>query len=1054
MATGVARLPIVADGDRKRRLWLAGTAGVLALFAGALLVLWTQRKPIARNLIDEALRGRNVPARYDLATIEPGLQRIEHLVIGDPRRPDLTADWVEASIGYTPWSGVGVRSLAAGGVRLRGRLVGGKLSLGTLDRLLPASSGGPISLPDMDMRLSDARMHLDTPYGQAGLALDGAGNLRNGFQGKLAAVAPTLAVGGCRAIRATAYVNIAVARSSPAFDGPLRAREVRCDSGLIVTAPRIAIDATLNETFDRWKGGAHVELARAAQGRNRVELLIAQIGFAGDARETEGDIALATQRFSLGSSAAGGGGALDGHYAYRLRERRIGLQARMRVRQAAAGPALLDSALASLKGLAGTPFEPFGAALAGVIRRASGATRLDADIAVAGTPARGGFRISRLVAEGGGAELSWGGGTGITYVWPAGLMRLDGRLASRGDGLPRADIRLKQARPGMPVEGLAVIAPYTVGMARLVLQPVRFGVVGGLTRFATRATLDGPLGDDRIEGLSLPLAGRFGGDGSFALAPGCVPLDFTRLAVAGMALGPTRLPLCPLEGSALLVRAPGGALRGGARIAHPRLLGIVGGSRLSLAATSLVARLVGRGFGVEGLAVRLGDGDAATRLDIDALHGALAGDGLRGSFAGLAGRIAHVPLLLSEGVGRWQLVGGALGMDGKLKVADEQTDPRFFPLYSDDVRLTLKDGVIRAGGRLHEPRGGTGVTDVAILHDLGSGAGHATLDVPGLTFTDALQPDMLTRLTLGVIANVKGTVRGRGEIRWNREGVTSDGAFRTDGLSLAAAFGPASGIKGDIRFSDLLALATPPGQTVTLGEVNPGIAVTDGVIRYQLLPGQIVKVEGGRWPFAGGELILDQSVLDMSRPVDRRLVFRVHGVRADDFLQRFDFDNINATGTFDGVLPIVFSAEGGRIENGRLSVREQGGSLAYVGELTQKDLGVWGNYAFQALRSVNYRTLELQLNGNLDGDMVTQVAFTGLSQGVGAKQNFLTRKIAALPIRFNVTIRAPFRQLLFSARSLYDPSLLIQQNLPTLMKAQEDAAKAARVQPPESGNKP
>ncbi|WP_157217676.1 YdbH domain-containing protein [Flavisphingomonas formosensis] len=1045
----------MAEGDRKPpRRWLVGTAGLLVLLAGAVLILWTQRKPIARDLIDETLRAKGVPARYDLVTIEPGLQRIEHLVIGDPRRPDLTADWVELSVGYTPWGGVGVSSLAAGGVRMRGRVRGGRLSLGAIDRLLPASSGGPLSLPDIDMRLSDARMHLDTPFGQAGLALDGSGNLSDGFQGKLAAIAPRLAIGACEADRATAFVNIAVSDSKPAFDGPVRVRGVHCDSGLSLTAPQIAIDATLGEALNSWKGGAHVELLAAGQGTNRLEMLIAQIGFEGDVNETRGDFSTTAQRFSAGRSLAGIAAALDGSYAYRSGEKRFGVKARARVRQAAAEPAALDAALASLGGMAGTPLAPFGVALADAMRRASGTTKLDADIALAGTPARGGFRVSRLVAEGGGAEISWGGGTGVTYVWPAGLTRLDGRLTVDGGGLPQADIRLKQQRPGAPIEGLATIAPYQAGDARIALQPVRFVAAGGRTRFETHATLDGPLGNGRVEGLSMPLSGSFSGDGSFALAAGCMPVDFVRLAIAGMTVGRSRLPLCPLEGPSLLARSPGGTLRGGVRIDRPRLVGTIGKSPLALSANGFSASLSRPGFTAGGVAIRLGTGQAVTRLDVAALRGDYGNAGLGGDFSGLAGKLANVPLLMSDGEGRWRLGGAVLDIGGKLKVADEQTDPRFFPLYTDDVKLTLKDGVITVGGRLREPRRHSGVTDVAIVHDLGSGSGHATLDVPGLTFSDALQPDMLTRLTLGVIANVKGTIRGRGQIRWSPDGVSSDGRFRTDDMSLAAAFGPASGIKGEVVFDDLLALSTPPGQKVTLGEVNPGVAVNDGVIRYQLLPGQKVRVEGGRWPFAGGELVLDDSVLDMSQPVDRRLVFHVKGVKADDFLQRFDFDNINATGTFDGVLPIVFGANGGRIEKGYLEVRESGGSLAYVGELTQRDLGSWGNYAFQSLRSVTYKTLNLQLNGNLDGDMVTQVAFTGLSQGVGAKQNFLTRKIAALPIRFNVTIRAPFRQLLFSARSLYDPSLLVQQNLPTLMKVQEGAAKPAPVQPPVSGNKP
>src|SRR3546814_8442012 len=82
--------------------------------------------------------------------------------------------------------------------------------------------------------------------------------------------------------------------------------------------------------------------------------------------------------------------------------------------------------------------------------------------------------------------------------------------------------------------------------------------------------------------------------------------------------------------------------------------------------------------------------------------------------------------------------------------------------------------------------------------------------------------------------------------------------------------------------------------------MNPGVSVKDGVIRYELLPDQHVKVEEGRWPFAGGELVLEPTLLDFSKPSDRIFTLRVEGLDAAQFIQQFDFRNFAVTGLFDG----------------------------------------------------------------------------------------------------------------------------------------------------------
>ena len=129
-------------------------------------------------------------------------------------------------------------------------------------------------------------------------------------------------------------------------------------------------------------------------------------------------------------------------------------------------------------------------------------------------------------------------------------------------------------------------------------------------------------------------------------------------------------------------------------------------------------------------------------------------------------------------------------------------------------------------------------------------------------------------------------------------------------------------------------------------------------------------------------------------------------------------------------------------------MRVGGGTLAYVGEVSQKDVGMWGNLAFQALKSLRYRYLELVMNGPLAGEMVTEVRFAGVGQGEGAKRNFIVDRLQKLPFIFNVRIKAPFRGLIDSAASFYDPRRLIQRNLPALLEEQRKRAKPPEQTPP------
>lgn len=1032
--------------------WLSGAArwalAIAVLLLVLLLALWSQRKQIAGGFIDRSLRDRGVASRYRIADLGFSRQRLVDVVIGDPQRPDLVADWVEVTT-QVGLAGARVTGLRAGSVRVRGRLADGRLNLGALDRLLPGSSG-PFQLPAIDVDVIDGRMRLETPAGVVGVKLAGRGRLNDGFVGRAALIADRLELGDCRVERVAATLSVSVTETQPHLRGPIRASRGGC-AGVMIDGASAVVDTLFNHRLDRWRGDARLAVAGIAHPEVGARSLTGTIDFDGSARKTTGTIDVHSASFRT-SVASGGTAHIDGRY--RLGGGIVSIDGNAAVTDAA----LARRWQAAIAGFGGsgaeTPLAPL--ARAAVRATAAAARNFSAASALTFDSDARGYRLalSRTdITARNGARVTLNRGAGVEVDSTTGL-RLNGLLAITGGGLPEAAIRLAQRSPGGAVTGTGLVRPYAAGGARIALDAVDFTATpGGATRLSTRVALSGPLGDGRIDNAVLPIEAYWDGGRRLRVNPDCAPLAFYRLALAGLVLDRARLGLCPIGGALLTI--DGGRVTGGVAVASPDLAGRLGNAPVTLAAAE-VRYATAAGLAARDIRVRLGEADHVSRLDVATLSGNLVAGGIDGRFAGGAGQLAKVPLLLSAASGGWRLVDSRLAIEGGLTVADADAAPRFNPLAARDVLLSLVDNRIAATGVLVEPAQGVKISDVTIAHDLGTGLGRADLVVPGIAFNEGFQPDRLTRFTYGIIADVVGRVSGDGHIRWDRDGVTSDGVFRTVNTDLAAAFGPVTGLSGEIRFTDLLALESAPGQVATVAVINPGVPVREGVFRYQALAGERIAVESARWPFAGGELTLEPATLDFGEGGERQLTFRVAGVDAGQFLQQFDFKNLDATGTFDGVLPMRFDQHGGRIDDGRLKVREAGGgTIAYVGEISQKDVGFWGNIAFQALKSLRYRNLDIMMNGPLDGEMITEVRFAGVSQGSGAKSNFLVRRLQRLPLIFNVRIQAPFRQLIDSAQSYYDPRRLIERNLPALIKAQDDALKAKAsqstpVQPPES----
>lgn len=1006
---------------RWRRKRVLAPAGIVTFLVLALGAAWLSRERIAGNIIEGQLQTWGVPATYEIESIGAQRQVVRNLVVGDPARPDLTVERAEVRIAYRlGMPRIGRITLIK--ARLYGRLANGRVSFGSLDKAIYRDTGQPPGLPRFDVAIRDGRALIRTPYGPVGAKIDGEGPISDGFAGTLAVSAPGLATGDCRAARVSGFGKVTTSAGEPSFAGPVRLGFLSCPgSRLALRDAEAEVEAGADERLTAFRG--RVSLATGPMRYVNYSANGADLTLRGnwkdgllDERHTVALRGLVTPQASAALTMLEG--SLRASHGFQ----RLDLRSDVEASGLRPGPQLQDALAELARTGEGTLIAPLAQRFAGALARQARGSSFSGDLALR----RANGATSVMVPR---AEMRGGGGARVLSLSRVEARfggeappRLAGNIATGGPDMPEIAGRMERTSTGATVFRLAM-QPYRSGTSSLAVPQLSVAQASdGAIGFAGRVLASGPLPGGATRGLALPVSGRWAPSGTLNLWRECVDVAFDRLQLANLTLARRGLRLCPPRGRAIL-ESGRGRLRIAAGAPRLDLAGSLGATPVRLTSGPV-------GFAFPGvmtarsLAIALGPAATASHFSISNLQARLGSGDIGGSFTGADVRLNAVPLDLRDASGEWRYAGGALTLSkGAFLLVDRAAEPRFQPLAARDGTLTLRDNVVTAEALLRNPATDRVVTEVEIVHNLGAGRGYANLTVPGLRFDDRLQPEALSRRALGLIANASGTVTGTGRIDWSADGITSTGAVSTDSLDFAAAFGPVRGARGTIRFTDLVGLTTAPGQRLEIASVNPGIEVTGGEVLFQLRGGQLLAVESGSWPFMGGRLILRGVELDFGVEEARRYVFDIEGLDAAAFVARFQLPNLAVTGLFDGTVPIVFDTSGnGRVEGGRLTSRRPGGNVSYVGDLTYKDLSPIANFAFDALRSLDYDRMTIAMNGSLTGEIVTNVNIEQVRQGARAKRNIITRALANLPIQFRINITAPFYQLISSFKSLRDPA--------------------------------
>lgn len=994
---------------------------MVVVFIG-LASLWLSRRPLTERAVHSYLVANAVEARYKISEATPDRLVFDDVVLGPVARPDLVAKRITVDLA---WIGFGP---TVSGVRfdspvLRANVGTAGVSFGSLDRLIPTRRSD--RLPPIAVVIAGGTAFVTTPLGLVAAQVDGNGRIDRDFRASVRTAPVLLRGASCSASVAPSTTTVTTNGNAIVAAGVGEFSAITCPAVSVPQSTwsfRLAAPVSFDTFSATFEGQAPA--GQIAQVQFLAPALFHVDGM-GTSRKFSGKWTIAGSRLVAAGNAAASVAA-GGAFRW-VRATGLGADGSLAAKGVVSRTARTALAARGLPGIAAR----LTAKLAAVSRSVDIDLRFSALLG-----AQPEIRVMSVDVRGGeGATLRFAAGKGAT--WSAAKSSVDGTARLFGGGLPTASVQfmnLTTGPEGWTGAGTLVVAPWRSGRDAITVPEATFKLAPGTGVLSGRAIVSTSFGAGRVEGLDMRLALSSSQRGDrLSVGPGCADIAAKQVSYATLTLAPFVVRLCPSANAPLLAlngRKIAGRVNAGAVDLH----GDASGRAFTI--KSRPARIVVLGtldrpvLRTDGMTFRIGSADfggAATA------SGVLAGT--RNGWTG-SGRIANaevdVPAVLARKIAaRWQLTGQVMTLaDARADVTDRSATPRFAPLVVNDGGASLSTDRFAGHATIRLADGLAPLATVMSSYLPGSGTGSIQVDST-LSFSKQLQPLQISELARGLVANVDGTVVSHADLVIAKGAVSGAGIVQFKSLSLAtAALGPISGIDGTLHFDDLPSLHTLPAQQLTIAAINPGVLVEAGVATFQIIDATTVAIDRIRWPFAGGTLTL-QPVTVRVGDTGRSYLLAVDGLDAGLFLQRFDLKNLNVTGTFDGTLPLVFDGSVGRIEGGILTARAGGGTVQYVGDVGQDNMGAAARLAFDALRRLRYRTLSLSLDGDLDGELVTAVNFSGISEAPVKLANGLPASPGGLPFKFKVTVRAPFRALLGTVASFGDARSLLHSAKPT-----------------------
>lgn len=300
-------------------------------------------------------------------------------------------------------------------------------------------------------------------------------------------------------------------------------------------------------------------------------------------------------------------------------------------------------------------------------------------------------------------------------------------------------------------------------------------------------------------------------------------------------------------------------------------------------------------------------------------------------------------------------------------------------------------------------------------HSLETGQGRANLQLTPLDYRPGgAQPGTLLP-SLADLKEVSGHIEAQSALTWTAKGLGGTARVQVSNLSFQTALAQVEGLSLDLDLDQVFPPASPPGQSLRIGRIDPGVPIEDLSLNFQMLPSDTpsLSLDQGAFRLAGGVFRLTQVTLDAAR--DRQeLPFQVQDLDLSEIFALLGVEGLSGTGRLDGPLPVQIVAGRPKFTGGRLAA-DAPGRLEVRSERVRQALGAAGESAgllLRALEDFRYQELSLTIDQPSKETAILGLSMLGHNPAV----------LDGYPFRININLETNPEKLLGALQEAYSVS--------------------------------